>query len=97
MQILIEIYHFINTDSENICNRLCPEENVSFNNAAFLIKFKLCEKTYTHAKKRKEQTFRFSTNEYIHNVDAQMETLTPKSHHKDTSEHDLARLFVGIK
>lgn len=37
------------------------------------------------------------TNEYIHNVDAQMETLTPKSHHKDTSEHDLPRMFVGIK
>lgn len=57
------------------------------------------ENIYTHAKKNKKnkKTFLFSTNEYIHNVDAQMETLTPKSHHKDTSEHELARLFVGIK
>lgn len=41
----------------------------------------------------------FLTNEYIHNVDAQMETetLTPKPHHKDTSQYDLSRLFVGIK
>lgn len=51
------------------------------------------ENIYTHAKKQNKKL----TNEYIHNVDAQMETLTPKSHHKDTSEHDLARLFVGIK
>lgn len=53
MQILIEIYHFMNTDSENTCNRLCPEENASFNNVSFLIKVERCEgrlwKKHTHA------------------------------------------------
>lgn len=50
-------------------------------------------RTHTHTHK----TFLFLTNEYIHNVDAQMETLTPKPHHKDTSEHDLSHLLCGYK
>lgn len=52
MQILIEIYHFMNADTENNC--LCPEENVSFNNGSFFIKFELFKQTNNNKK-----TFRF--------------------------------------
>ncbi len=67
MQILIEIYHFINIDSENICNCLCPEENFSFNNAAFLIKFKLCETMENiHARKKNKIKNIPVFNKWIH-------------------------------